>query len=101
LALHFGCDDFGSTMIEENVVSAAGAISAAMPAMEPREIHRQIRSAGFIPVQRNTDYENLCVYEDPAADEDLPSLADIREKAAEQVKAMEQAQKTSNVTLIN
>ncbi|MFN8376561.1 MAG: cyclic dehypoxanthinyl futalosine synthase [Anaerolineae bacterium] len=101
LALHFGCDDFGSTMIEENVVSSAGAISAAMPAMEPREIHRQIRSAGFIPVQRDTDYEQLCVYEDPAADEALPSLADIREKAKEQAKAMEQAQKVSNVTLIS
>jgi hypothetical protein len=88
-------------MIEENVVSAAGAISAAMPAMEPREIHRQIRSAGFIPVQRDTDYEHLCVYEDPAADEALPSLADIRAKATEQAKVMEQAQRVSNVTLIN
>ncbi|MCS7273435.1 MAG: dehypoxanthine futalosine cyclase [Fimbriimonadales bacterium] len=55
VALRYGLDDMGSTMIEENVVSAQGSkfiLSAA-------EIERVIRSAGFIPKRRNTRYEIL------------------------------------------
>ena len=69
VALHFGCDDFGSTMIEENVVSAAGAPTKVSPMMTVREIHRQIRDAGFVPAQRNTRYEVMREYRD--GDEDL------------------------------
>lgn len=83
MALHFGCDDFGSTMIEENVVSAAGAITKVSPAMEPREIHRQIRTAGFIPAKRDTAYTILHIYEDPAEDATLTSLAEIRKEISE------------------
>jgi cyclic dehypoxanthinyl futalosine synthase len=82
MALHFGCDDFGSTMIEENVVSAAGAITKVSPVMMPKEIHRQIRQAGFIPAQRNTAYEILKVYDTPEADAELATIADI-EKASQ------------------
>jgi len=71
-ALHFGCDDFGSTMIEENVVSAAGAPTKVSPMMTVREIHRQIREAGFVPAQRNTAYEVLRVFNDPDDDKSLP-----------------------------
>jgi cyclic dehypoxanthinyl futalosine synthase len=56
VALHMGCDDFGSTMIEENVVSAAGARTAVKCAMSAPEIHRQIRLAGFTPAQRDSSY---------------------------------------------
>jgi len=55
IALRYGLDDMGSTMIEENVVSAQGSkfiLNAA-------EIERVIRSAGFIPKRRNTRYELL------------------------------------------
>jgi len=93
MALHFGCDDFGSTMIEENVVSAAGAITKVSPVMMPKEIHRQIRQAGFIPAQRNTDYEILKVYETPEADAELATIADIE-------KAAQSAGNWQNVTLI-
>ncbi len=60
LSLHYGCNDFGSTMIEENVVSAAGAthkvnISSTL---------QIIREAGKIPAQRNTKYEILRVFDD-------------------------------------
>lgn len=60
LSLHYGCNDFGSTMIEENVVSAAGAthkvtISSTL---------QIIREAGKIPAQRNTRYETLRVFDD-------------------------------------
>ena len=52
IALGFGANDFGSLMIEENVVSAAG-IDFIMP--EP-EIRRIIESAGFTPKRRYQDY---------------------------------------------
>jgi len=52
-ALYFGCNDFGSTMLEENVVSQAGARHQAT---SEREIVRQIVDAGFQPVQRDSLY---------------------------------------------
>jgi cyclic dehypoxanthinyl futalosine synthase len=55
LALGYGADDFGSTMIEENVVSAAGnkfILNAA-------EFERLIVDAGYTPKRRNTRYEIL------------------------------------------
>jgi cyclic dehypoxanthinyl futalosine synthase len=84
MALHFRCDDFGSTMIEENVVSAAGAITKASPVMLPREIHRQIREAGFIPAQRNTNYDVLKTFDTPEADADLKTIEDISAAASKQ-----------------
>lgn len=55
-ALHFGADDFGSTMLEENVVSAAGAFSEKKPRMSVYDIHQNILRAGFWPAQRDTRY---------------------------------------------
>jgi cyclic dehypoxanthinyl futalosine synthase len=52
-ALSFGCNDFGSTMLEENVVSQAGARHRATP---EREIVRQIVDAGYTPAQRDSLY---------------------------------------------
>jgi dehypoxanthine futalosine cyclase len=52
IALRFGANDFGSLMLEENVVSATG-IDFIMP--EP-EIRRLIQDAGFTPVRRYQDY---------------------------------------------
>lgn len=55
LSLSYGADDFGSTMIEENVVSSAGATHK----VNIEEILRLIRETGKIPAQRNTRYEIL------------------------------------------
>jgi len=52
LALRFGANDFGSLMIEENVVSAAGT-DFIMPEAEMR---RLITDAGFQPARRYQDY---------------------------------------------
>ena len=52
LGLRFGGNDVGSIMIEENVVSAAGAHHRA----SEEELRRLIRGAGFIPKQRDTLY---------------------------------------------
>src|SRR5947209_9837152 len=51
-ALRFGADDMGSIMIEENVVSAAGASTCA----NERDLRYQIREAGFRPQQRDILY---------------------------------------------
>jgi cyclic dehypoxanthinyl futalosine synthase len=51
-ALRFGADDMGSIMIEENVVSAAGASTHA----NERDLRYQIREAGFVPQQRDILY---------------------------------------------
>ncbi len=58
VALRFGANDFGSTMLEENVVRAAG-VQTRVPL---EEIIHCIEDAGHIAVQRNTHYEWLKVY---------------------------------------
>src|SRR5688500_180647 len=54
-ALRFGADDMGSIMIEESVVSAAGANTCA----NERGLRNQIREAGFIPQQRDILYNYI------------------------------------------
>ena len=55
LALFYGCDDFGGTMMEENVVSAAGTKEL----ISIGEIEQCIVAAGFQPARRNMFYEVL------------------------------------------
>lgn len=52
-SLYMGSNDFGSVMIEENVVSAAGTTFA----MDSEEVERHIRDAGFTAARRNMRYE--------------------------------------------
>ena len=52
VALRFGCNDFGSLMIEENVVSAANTTHR----MTIAEMERLIADAGFSPARRRQDY---------------------------------------------
>ena len=53
ICLHAGANDFGSIMIEENVVSAAGAAFR----FTADGIQNAIREAGFVPQLRNQQYE--------------------------------------------
>jgi cyclic dehypoxanthinyl futalosine synthase len=53
LSLQAGANDLGSIMIEENVVSAAGASNR----FNSEEIQSIIREAGFVPRRRNQKYE--------------------------------------------
>lgn len=57
VSLKYGVNDFGSTMMEENVVSAAG--TSHTDTMTLQEMQRLIRDAGYDPVRRNTRYEIL------------------------------------------
>jgi cyclic dehypoxanthinyl futalosine synthase len=54
-SLAFGVNDMGSTMIEENVVSAAGTVHS----MDERQIVAAIRDAGFVPRRRDMTYGTL------------------------------------------
>lgn len=58
LALRFGANDLGSTMLEENVVSAAGTSYK----MSQDEMIRLIRDIGEFPAKRNTNYDILEKY---------------------------------------
>ena len=64
IALHFGADDFGGTLQEENVHAAARFVNRT----STEECIQMIHDAGFAAAQRNTVYEILRVY-------DLPSVA--------------------------
>jgi cyclic dehypoxanthinyl futalosine synthase len=61
VGLRFGANDMGSIMIEENVVSAAGAHNRATE----ETLRYQIKEAGFIPQQRDILYRHL-------SEDDLP-----------------------------
>lgn len=74
MALLGGADDIGSTMMEENVVSASGTSKIAA---SERELQRLIRRAGLAPRRRNSRYELL---DTPLDDEEVlaspvPALA--------------------------
>jgi cyclic dehypoxanthinyl futalosine synthase len=55
IALRFGANDFGSLMMEENVVSAANTTFSTTV----EEMESLIRGAGFTPVRRRQDYSHI------------------------------------------
>ncbi|HOW87281.1 MAG TPA: cyclic dehypoxanthinyl futalosine synthase [Candidatus Omnitrophota bacterium] len=60
IALAFGCDDMGGTLIEDKVLEPTGIKADT----RREDLIRLIRDAGFIPVQRNTNYEIVKVFEE-------------------------------------
>lgn len=58
LCLHAGANDFGSIMIEENVVSQAGATNS----FNAVQIQKAISEVGFVPQLRNQKYEYVDFY---------------------------------------
>ncbi len=64
LSLHMGVDDLGSIMLEENVISSAGARHRS----NLHELVWMIRSAGRVPAQRDTLYRRMKVHWTPADD---------------------------------
>ncbi len=84
IALHFGADDFGGTLFEENVHLATGHVNKTTVA----EIETLIRESGFTPAQRTTLYEILKVAEGPEALSELSAdvplfIESLRELPAE------------------
>jgi cyclic dehypoxanthinyl futalosine synthase len=64
VSLHMGVDDLGSIMLEENVISSAGARHRS----KLTELVWMIRTADRIPAQRDTLYRHLRVHWTPADD---------------------------------
>jgi cyclic dehypoxanthinyl futalosine synthase len=73
VALRFGADDMGSIMIEENVVSAAGAHNEA----DEKMLRYLIREAGFRPQQRDILYRH--VNREDSSRQDASDSATLRE----------------------
>jgi cyclic dehypoxanthinyl futalosine synthase len=63
VALHFGADDFGGTLYEENVHAEADFVNKTTVG----EVIQLIFESGFTPVQRDTLYNILKIYEKPEA----------------------------------
>ncbi|MEE9225207.1 MAG: cyclic dehypoxanthinyl futalosine synthase [Bacteroidota bacterium] len=63
IGLHFGADDFGGTLYEENVHAAANFVNKT----NVEEVIALIREAGFVPAQRTTLYQILRVFDDVEA----------------------------------
>jgi 5-amino-6-(D-ribitylamino)uracil---L-tyrosine 4-hydroxyphenyl transferase len=68
-----GANDFGGTLINESISTAAGSSYGQI--LKPKEIRSAIRSAGKIPAQRSTSYRLLKTYEGGEND-DSGSLLD-------------------------
>ncbi len=69
LALHYGANDMGSVMMEENVVSAAGTTYC----LDEPVLNHLIRSAGFTPAQRDNTYDILKINAGPESPDLLVS----------------------------
>lgn len=80
VGLTMGADDFGSAMLEENVVSSAGCTH---PTSIP-EIERHIKDAGFVPQRRNMMYEHV---ETPETDKFGVEKGSRKKKVVSQVEA--------------
>jgi aminodeoxyfutalosine synthase len=73
VALSYGADDLHGTIIEEHIFHMAGAKSPQL--QTEAEMIKAIREAGCTPVQRNTFYDPIKVWEAPA-----PSAAEPNDK---------------------
>jgi cyclic dehypoxanthinyl futalosine synthase len=80
IGLAMGADDFGSAMIEENVVSSAGCTH---PTSIP-EIERHIKDAGYVPQRRNMMYEPV---DTPETDKFGVEKGKKKKKVVSQVEA--------------
>lgn len=68
LLLAAGVNDFGGTLINESISTAAGAQHGQL--MKPKEIRQLIRSAGRTPAQRSTLYRIMKVFSDGKEDQE-------------------------------
>ncbi len=72
VALSYGADDLHGTIIEEHIFHMAGAKSPQLQTQA--EMVKAIREAGLVPVQRNTFYEPIKVWDGaPVAETEAPA----------------------------
>ncbi len=92
VALNFGANDMGSVMMEENVVSAAGTTYC----LNEEYLCHLIRNAGFLPAQRDNEYNLLRVH----ASDNAPDLQvkDWSEQRVQQLVIHDTGSDTTNET---
>jgi FO synthase subunit 2 len=75
LVLMWGANDFGGTLINESISTAAGANYGQL--LRPREIRRLTREIGRTPAQRTTSYKIIKVYDREREEDLLDKVEDI------------------------
>jgi FO synthase subunit 2 len=75
LLLKWGANDFGGTLINESISTAAGSQHGQL--LRPKEIRHLVRDIGRIPAERNTTYQILKTFEnEPETAETLDQVSD-------------------------
>ena len=73
LLLNWGANDFGGTLINESISTAAGSEHGQL--LKPKEIRHLVRDIGRIPAERNTTYKILKSFEkEPETVESLDTI---------------------------
>ena len=77
LLLMWGANDFGGTLVNESISTAAGAEYGQI--LRPKEIRHLIRSIGRIPAERDTTYQKIKKFEmEPTESEGLDGVDDAK-----------------------
>ena len=75
LLLLWGANDFGGTLINESISTAAGAQNGQL--LKPRDIRRFVRQLDRIPAQRTTAYKIIQTYESEETEDALDKIQDV------------------------
>jgi len=77
LLLNWGANDFGGTLINESISTAAGAQYGQL--LRPKEIRHLIRDIGRIPAERDTTYQKIKKFEvEPTESGTLDGIDDAK-----------------------
>lgn len=79
ILLAAGANDFGGTLINESISTAAGSQHGQL--MRPREIRGLIRAAGRTPAQRSTSYRLLRIFDREVEKEEDGSVLDAADES--------------------
>ncbi len=75
LLLLWGANDFGGTLINESISTAAGAQNGQL--LKPKNIRRFVRQLDRIPAQRTTAYKIIQTYESEETEDILDKIQDV------------------------
>ncbi len=90
LALHFGADDIDGTVVEEKIYHEAGATTEQQ--LDKLELIRLVRATGKIPVERDTLYNIIEIYDRPLEEIEAEVIARRKRRIIEQARARRRAQ---------
>ena len=96
IALHFGADDIDGTVMEEKVYHEAGATTEQY--LDKLDLIRLIRAAGKIPVERDTLYHVLRIYDQPLEEIEAEIIARQRRRIAERARERRRSKETTVIS---